>query len=51
MPKTNYYAPAGGHAPQTQLLTDRAVFTDAYAVIPKGVIQDIVTSKLPFWSD
>ncbi len=34
---------------QTQLLTDRSVFTDAYAVIPKGVQQDIVTSFLPFW--
>lgn len=30
-------------------MTDRAMFTDAYAVIPKGVQQDIVTSFLPFW--
>ncbi len=44
-----YYAPHGGLPEQTQLLTDRAVFTDAYAVIPKGVQQDIVTSFLPFW--
>lgn len=44
-----YYAPHGGHPPQTQLLTDRAVFTEAYAVIPKGVMRDIVTSHLPFW--
>jgi (S)-ureidoglycine aminohydrolase len=49
MTKTPYYAPPGGHPPQTQLLTDRAVFTEAYAVIPKGVMQDIVTSVLPFW--
>lgn len=28
----------------------RAVFTEAYAVIPKGVLQDIVTSALPFWN-
>ncbi|RBW50526.1 bifunctional allantoicase/(S)-ureidoglycine aminohydrolase [Marinobacter sp. F3R11] len=48
-PKT-YYAPTGGHPPQTQLLTDRAVFTEAYAVIPKGVMRDIVTSYLPFWT-
>ena len=48
-PKT-YYAPTGGHPPQTQLLTDRAVFTEAYAVIPKGVMRDIVTSHLPFWT-
>ncbi len=30
-------------------MTDRAVFTNAYAVIPKGVMRDIVTSNLPFW--
>jgi len=45
----SYYAPKGGLPPQTQLLTDRAVFTDAYAVIPKGTMRDIVTSPLPFW--
>ncbi|GAA0771659.1 (S)-ureidoglycine aminohydrolase [Roseibium denhamense] len=46
----DYYAPTGGHPPQTQLLTDRAVFTEAYAVIPKGTMRDIVTSFLPFWT-
>jgi (S)-ureidoglycine aminohydrolase len=30
-------------------LTDRAVFTEAYAVIPKGTLSDIVTSLLPLW--
>ncbi|MGN6464221.1 MAG: bifunctional allantoicase/(S)-ureidoglycine aminohydrolase [Rhizobiaceae bacterium] len=45
----SYYAPEGGLPPQTQLLTDRAVFTEAYAVIPKGTMRDIVTSSLPFW--
>ena len=44
-----YYAPTGGHPPQTELLTGRAVFTEAYAVIPKGVMLDIVTSNLPHW--
>lgn len=44
-----YYAPHGGHPPQTQLMTDRAAFTEAYALMPKGVMQDIVTSVLPFW--
>ncbi|ABD55518.1 bifunctional allantoicase/(S)-ureidoglycine aminohydrolase [Jannaschia sp. CCS1] len=44
-----YFAPKGGHPPQEQLLTDRAVFTEAYAVIPRGTMQDIVTSALPFW--
>ncbi|RLJ36124.1 (S)-ureidoglycine aminohydrolase [Litoreibacter meonggei] len=46
-----YYAPTGGHPGQEQLLTDRAVFTDAYAVIPKGTMRDIVTSFLPFWDN
>ena len=45
-----YYKPEGGLPPQTQLLTGRAVFTEAYAVIPRGTMQDIVTSPLPFWS-
>lgn len=44
-----YYAPRGGLPPQTQLLTDRAMFTESYAVIPKGCFSDIVTSFLPFW--
>ena len=30
-------------------MTGRAVFTEAYAVIPRGVMSDIVTSALPFW--
>ena len=33
---TQYYAPPGGLPPQTQLMTQRAVFTAAYAFIPKG---------------
>lgn len=49
MSEHSYYAPKGGLPPQTQLLTDRAVFTNAYAVIPKGTFSDIVTSCLPFW--
>ncbi|SFG93315.1 (S)-ureidoglycine aminohydrolase [Palleronia marisminoris] len=46
-----YYAPHGGLPGQDQLLTDRAIFTDAYAVIPKGTMRDIVTSFLPGWTD
>ena len=49
MIKRNYYSPKGGLPAQTELLTDRAVFTQAYAIIPKGVMRDIVTSYLPFW--
>ncbi|MGO4915177.1 bifunctional allantoicase/(S)-ureidoglycine aminohydrolase [Pseudogemmobacter sp. W21_MBD1_M6] len=47
---TSYYAPKGGLPPQTQLTTDRATFTEAYAVIPKGTMSDIVTSYLPHWN-
>jgi (S)-ureidoglycine aminohydrolase len=46
-----YYAPEGGLPPQTQLLTGRAIFTEAYAVIPKGVMSDIVTSYFPHWKN
>ena len=49
MKRNAYYSPEGGLPPQTQLLTDRAMFTEAYAVIPKGTLSDIVTSFLPFW--
>jgi len=51
VPSRSYYAPTGGHPPQTDLLTGRAVFTEAYAVIPKGTMRDIVTSCLPFWEN
>ncbi len=46
----DYFAPTGGHPGQDQLLSDRAVFTESYAVIPKGTMRDIVTSYLPFWT-
>ena len=46
-----YHAPTGGHPPQTDLMTGRAVFTEAYVVIPNGVMNDIVTSQLPFWDE
>ena len=44
-----YYNSKGGLPPQTQITTDRAMFTESYAVIPKGVFSDIVTSLLPGW--
>ena len=50
MDHSKYYSPKGGHPDQMTLLTDRAVFTDAYAVIPKNTMRDIVTSFLPFWT-
>ncbi len=47
----SYYAPQGGLPPQTQLTTDRAVFTESYAVLTRGTMTDIVTSLLPFWEN
>lgn len=44
-----YSYPAAGLPPQSQLLTGRAVFTEAYAVIPGGVLRDITASALPGW--
>ncbi len=49
MSRSNYYTPKGGLPPQSQILTDRAMFTEAYAVIPRGTFSDIVTSNLPHW--
>ena len=49
MSERSYYAPHGGLPGQSALITGRAVFTGAYAVIPRGVMADIVTSQLPFW--
>ncbi|MGO1286927.1 MAG: (S)-ureidoglycine aminohydrolase, partial [Cellulosimicrobium funkei] len=46
---TPYYTPQGGLPGQTELLTDRAIVTEAYTVIPRGVLRDIVTSNLPGW--
>jgi (S)-ureidoglycine aminohydrolase len=51
MTSRTYYSALGGHPAQSELLTGRAVFTEAYAVIPKGVMRDIVTSSLPFWEN
>ncbi len=48
---TSYYAPHGGLPRQNELTTDRAMFTEAYAVLPKGTMRDIVTSNLPFWDN
>jgi (S)-ureidoglycine aminohydrolase len=49
MATSNYFSSVGGLPPQTQTLSSKAVFTTAYAVIPKTVMSDIVTSVLPHW--
>ncbi len=35
--------------PQSTLLDSRAIVTEAYTVIPRGSMTDIVNSRLPFW--
>ncbi len=49
MSEFRYFSPKGGLPPQTAMMTDRAVFKEAYALIPRGVMSDIVTSNLPHW--
>ena len=47
----SYYVPRGGHPGQHELTTDRAVFTEAYAVLPRGTMRDIVVSHWPHWRE
>ena len=47
---TQYHAPQGGLPSQSTLHTGCAVFTNSYAVIPKGCFSDIVTSLIPGWA-
>ena len=51
MTTSRYYSNMGGLPPQTNLLSSKAVFTTAYAVIPRTVMSDIVTSMLPHWEN
>lgn len=51
MSEKSYFASAGGLPGQDQLMTGRAVFTEAYAVIPRGVFSDITASLLPDWTE
>jgi len=51
MTDRSYATPPGGLPPQSDLLTGRAVFTEAYAVIPRATMRDIVVSALPHWRD
>ena len=46
----NYFVPRGGLPPQTDLTTDRAVFTESYAVLPRRTMSDITASLLPHWN-
>lgn len=49
MIRREYGGPAAGLPAQSDLMTGRAIFTEAYAVIPKGVMRDTVSSCLPNW--
>lgn len=50
MSDRTYSYPPGGLPKQADRTVDRAVFKTAYAVIPHGVMRDIVTSQLPHWT-
>ncbi len=41
----------GDVPPQRTLLDGRAIVTEAYTVIPRGSMTDIVNSRLPFWEN
>ena len=45
--RTQYALPEAGLPAQNTLMTGRAIFTESYAVIPRRVMRDIVTSILP----
>ncbi|MEM1373401.1 MAG: bifunctional allantoicase/(S)-ureidoglycine aminohydrolase [Pseudomonadota bacterium] len=49
MSQHTYHAPRGGLPNPRTRAHDRSVFTNAYAVIPRGVMSDIVASFLPGW--
>ena len=49
MTGSTYATPPGDLPPQTERLNARAIFTDAFALIPREVMRDIVTSRLPLW--
>lgn len=48
-PPPRYASPPGGLPPQSALMTGRAVFTPAYAVLPAGTMRAITASALPRW--
>ena len=47
--KNKYFNNIGGMPEQHDLTTQRAKFTNAFAVIPAKCMRDIVTSNLPHW--
>lgn len=51
MSNRSYAVPPAGLPDQSQRTIDRAVFKEAYAFIPATVQRDIVTTRLPYWSN
>ena len=49
MSKASYFSNFGGLPAQDNLIEGKAVFKEAYIIIPHGVICDIVSSLLPGW--
>ncbi|YAL83471.1 bifunctional allantoicase/(S)-ureidoglycine aminohydrolase [Dermacoccaceae bacterium W4C1] len=50
MSNAPYYVPRGGLPDRRELTTERAMFTESYAVLPRRTMSDITTSFLPFWA-
>ena len=46
---TPYAKPAAGLPTQLEITRDRSIFTDAYCVLTRRTMSDIVTSRLPGW--
>src|SRR5699024_9822891 len=44
-----YHVPQRGRPPQTALTTDRAVFTESYAVRPARTMREVAASLRPQW--
>jgi len=47
--KEKYYYPKGGLSSQRDIASNRAIFKNSYALIPRTVMQDIVVSYFPEW--
>ncbi|MGR3585430.1 MAG: (S)-ureidoglycine aminohydrolase, partial [Pseudooceanicola nanhaiensis] len=46
-----YFSDWGGLPAQRNIIAGRAVFTEAYAFMPRQVQSDITASLLPGWED
>ncbi len=46
-----YHVVEGGLPAQSEPLDERAIFTEAYAVLPGSTMTDIVASAIPHWHE